>query len=106
MENRRKEGGGGRVRARTSCIIYFHTRRVYISRFNVSLSFIPQDLDEIAGPLLHRTADTNRFLRADSNAALDQMMQYLPPHKTIGIVVLRGARQVFSNAKDRSFFFR
>ncbi|XP_011344178.2 uncharacterized protein LOC105283262 isoform X2 [Ooceraea biroi] len=52
---------------------------------------IDQDLDDIAGPLLHRTADTNRFLRADSNAALDQMAQHLPPHKTIGIIVLRGA---------------
>lgn len=51
-----------------------------------------QDLDEIAGPLLHRTADTNRFLRADSNAALDRMVQHLPPHKTIGVIVLRGAR--------------
>ncbi|XP_011871564.1 PREDICTED: uncharacterized protein LOC105564074 [Vollenhovia emeryi] len=59
--------------------------------FSSQIRGIDQDLDDIAGPLLHRTADTNRFLRADSNAALDQMMQYLPPHKTIGIIVLRGA---------------
>ncbi|XP_071558648.1 uncharacterized protein [Temnothorax nylanderi] len=59
--------------------------------FSSQIRGIDQDLDDIAGPLLHRTADTNRFLRADSNAALDQMMQYLPPHKTICIVVLRGA---------------
>nr|XP_012232865.1 PREDICTED: uncharacterized protein LOC105678252 isoform X2 [Linepithema humile] len=59
--------------------------------FSSQIRGIDQDLDDIAGPLLHRTADTNRFLRADSNAALDQMMQNFPPHKTIGIVVLRGA---------------
>ncbi|KYN01938.1 hypothetical protein ALC62_07241, partial [Cyphomyrmex costatus] len=59
--------------------------------FSSQIRGIDQDLDDIAGPLLHRTADTNRFLRSDSNAALDQMVQYLPPHKTIGIIVLRGA---------------
>ncbi|XP_020295110.1 uncharacterized protein LOC109860437 isoform X2 [Pseudomyrmex gracilis] len=59
--------------------------------FSSQIRGIDQDLDDIAGPLLHRTADTNRFLRADSNAALDQMIQHLPPYKTIGIIVLRGA---------------
>ncbi|XP_032682196.1 uncharacterized protein LOC116849305 isoform X2 [Odontomachus brunneus] len=59
--------------------------------FSSQIRGIDQDLDEIAGPLLHRTADTNRFLRADCNAALDQMVQHLPPHKTIGVIVLRGA---------------
>ncbi|XP_012535111.1 uncharacterized protein LOC105835962 isoform X2 [Monomorium pharaonis] len=59
--------------------------------FSSQIRGIDQDLDDIAGPLLHRTADTNRFLRADSNAALDLMVQYLPPHKTISIIVLRGA---------------
>ncbi|XP_070154271.1 TOG array regulator of axonemal microtubules protein 1 isoform X5 [Polyergus mexicanus] len=58
--------------------------------FSSQIRGIDQDLDDIAGPLLQRTADTNRFLRADSNAALDQMVQHLPPHKTIGII-LRGA---------------
>ncbi|XP_072762296.1 uncharacterized protein [Anoplolepis gracilipes] len=58
--------------------------------FSSQIRGIDQDLDDIAGPLLQRTADTNRFLRADSNAALDQMVQHLPPHKTISIV-LRGA---------------
>ncbi|XP_014468480.1 PREDICTED: uncharacterized protein LOC106741218 [Dinoponera quadriceps] len=59
--------------------------------FSSQIRGIDQDLDEIAGPLLHRTADTNRFLRADCNAALDQMVQHLPPHKTIGTIVLKGA---------------
>ncbi|XP_015126438.1 uncharacterized protein LOC107048003 [Diachasma alloeum] len=52
---------------------------------------IDQDLDDIAGPLLQRTADTNKFLRADSNSALDRMIEHIPPHKTITVIVHRGA---------------
>lgn len=59
--------------------------------FTSQIRGIDQDIDDIAGPLLHRTADTNRFLRADSNAALDRMVESLPPHKIIGIIVHRGA---------------
>ncbi|XP_076231349.1 uncharacterized protein LOC143177360 [Calliopsis andreniformis] len=59
--------------------------------FSSQIRGIDQDFDDIAGPLLHRTADTNRFLRADSNAALDRMVEHLPPQKTIVVIVLRGA---------------
>ncbi|XP_060819750.1 uncharacterized protein LOC132909151 isoform X2 [Bombus pascuorum] len=59
--------------------------------FSSQIRGIDQDFDDIAGALLHRTADTNRFLRADSNAALDRMIEHLPPHKTITVIVLRGA---------------
>ncbi|KAK2580453.1 hypothetical protein KPH14_006196 [Odynerus spinipes] len=59
--------------------------------FSSQIRGIEQDVDDIAGPLLHRTADTNRFLRADSNAALDRMVEFLPPHRIISIIVLRGA---------------
>lgn len=41
-------------------------------------------------PLLHRTADTNRFIRADANAALDVMCENLPKQKIIGIITSRG----------------
>jgi len=47
-------------------------------------------LDEIACPLLQRTADTNRFLRADANAALDIMCEQLPIHRVIPVITLRG----------------
>lgn len=53
---------------------------------------LPQDLDEIAGPLLHRTADTNRFLREDCNNALDSMIDHFPPHRTVMTIANRGAR--------------
>ncbi|CAL7945263.1 unnamed protein product [Xylocopa violacea] len=59
--------------------------------FSSQIRGIDQDFDDIAGALLHRTADTNRFLRADSNAALDRMVEHLPPHKTITVIVQRGA---------------
>ncbi|XP_034195468.2 uncharacterized protein LOC117611587 isoform X1 [Osmia lignaria lignaria] len=59
--------------------------------FSSSIRGIDQDFEDIAEPLLHRTADTNRFLRADSNAALDLMIEHLPPHKTIAVIVQRGA---------------
>ncbi|XP_076303071.1 uncharacterized protein LOC143221512 isoform X2 [Lasioglossum baleicum] len=59
--------------------------------FSSRIRGIDQDFEDIAAPLLHRTADTNRFLRADSNAALDRMIEHLPPHKTIGVIVQRGA---------------
>ncbi|XP_043522349.1 uncharacterized protein LOC122535154 isoform X2 [Frieseomelitta varia] len=59
--------------------------------FSSQIRGIDQDFDDIVGSLLHRTADTNRFLRADSNAALDKMIEHLPPHKTITVIVLRGA---------------
>ncbi|KAG7203787.1 hypothetical protein KM043_013808 [Ampulex compressa] len=69
--------------ARTACLA---AGDIFSSR----IRGIDQDIDDIAGPLLHRTADTNRFLRADSNAALDRMIEHLPPHRTIGVIVQRG----------------
>ncbi|XP_069682926.1 uncharacterized protein [Periplaneta americana] len=49
------------------------------------------DLDELASPLLHRTADTNRFLRADSNAALDKMVEVISPPRAVSVIVGKGA---------------
>ncbi|XP_033322844.2 uncharacterized protein LOC117218507 isoform X2 [Megalopta genalis] len=59
--------------------------------FSSRIRGIDQDFEDIAAPLLHRTADTNRFLRADCNTALDRMIEHMPPHKTIAVIVLRGA---------------
>lgn len=59
--------------------------------FGLHIRGIDQDLDVLAGPLLNRTADTNKFLRADSNAALDRMVEYLPPNRTIVMIVNHGA---------------
>ncbi|XP_057663225.1 uncharacterized protein LOC130898165 [Diorhabda carinulata] len=51
---------------------------------------LDMELEEIAGPLLHRTADTNKFLRADANAALDVMCKNLPINRTITVIISRG----------------
>ncbi|XP_066150265.1 TOG array regulator of axonemal microtubules protein 1 isoform X1 [Euwallacea fornicatus] len=51
---------------------------------------LDMELDEIASPLLQRTADTNRFLRADANAALDIMCEHLPIHRVIPVITSRG----------------
>ncbi|XP_076179428.1 uncharacterized protein LOC143152802 isoform X2 [Ptiloglossa arizonensis] len=59
--------------------------------FSSQIRGIDQDFDDVAGSLLQRTADTNRFLRADSNAALDRMIEHLPSQKTIGVIIQRGA---------------
>ncbi|XP_078043188.1 uncharacterized protein LOC144473288 isoform X2 [Augochlora pura] len=59
--------------------------------FSSRIRGIDQDFEDIAAPLLHRTADTNRFLRADCNTALDRMIEHMPPHKTIAVIILRGA---------------
>ncbi|XP_034942681.1 uncharacterized protein [Chelonus insularis] len=70
--------------ARTACIAAADV-------FESQARSVEQDLDDIASPLLHRTADTNRFLRADSNIALDRMIEHLPPQRTIMVIVNRGA---------------
>ncbi|XP_074041344.1 uncharacterized protein [Leptinotarsa decemlineata] len=51
---------------------------------------LEMELEEVAGPLLHRTADTNKFLRADANAALDVMCEQLPPIRVILVLTSRG----------------
>uniref|UniRef100_A0AAR5PK58 TOG domain-containing protein n=1 Tax=Dendroctonus ponderosae TaxID=77166 RepID=A0AAR5PK58_DENPD len=51
---------------------------------------LDMELEDIAIPLLQRTADTNRFLRADANATLDVMCEHLPTHRVIPVVAARG----------------
>ncbi|KAJ8940485.1 hypothetical protein NQ318_022808 [Aromia moschata] len=69
--------------ARSAC----HTASDLFSNCRKGLDI---ELEEIAGPLLQRTADTNKFLRADANAALDVMCEQLPVHRVIVVVTARG----------------
>ncbi|KAF5287593.1 hypothetical protein FQA39_LY15870 [Lamprigera yunnana] len=48
------------------------------------------ELEEIVVPLLHRTADTNKFLRSDANEALDKMCLHMAPPRIVSIVTTRG----------------
>ncbi|XP_063241608.1 TOG array regulator of axonemal microtubules protein 2 [Bacillus rossius redtenbacheri] len=49
------------------------------------------DLDELVVPLFHRAADTNKFLRADSNAALDRMVETISTGRAIAAICCKGA---------------
>lgn len=49
------------------------------------------DAEELAAALLNRTADTNKFLRADALKALETMCDALHPSKVILILTFRGA---------------
>lgn len=53
--------------------------------------YLEQEIDDLATTLLNRTADTNKFLRADAAKALNAMCDHMPAHKTIQAVVTRGA---------------
>ncbi|KAK9711468.1 CLASP N terminal, partial [Popillia japonica] len=50
------------------------------------------DVEELATPLLHRTADTNKFLRSDANDALDEMCTYLSPPKVVTVITSKGVQ--------------
>lgn len=52
---------------------------------------LEQEIEDLATTLLNRTADTNKFLRADATKALNAMCDYMPAHKTIQAIVARGA---------------
>lgn len=52
---------------------------------------LEQEIDDLATTLLNRTADTNKFLRADAAKALNAMCDHMPAHKTIQAIVTRGA---------------
>lgn len=58
------------------------------------------ELEEVAGALFHRVADTNRFIRQDSNAALDAMVDNIPPQKAVPVVLTKGAAHL--NAVTRT----
>ncbi|KAL3265287.1 hypothetical protein HHI36_009497 [Cryptolaemus montrouzieri] len=48
------------------------------------------ELEEIVGPLLHRTADTNKFLREDANNALSTMTDRISPAKVVMVLTTKG----------------
>lgn len=59
--------------------------------FITNAKSLDADAEELAAALLNRTADTNKFLRADALRALESMCDALPPSKVILILTFRGA---------------
>lgn len=56
----------------------------------VTYYYMIKDLDRIVCVLLHKSADTNRFIREDSHATLIAMTQSMPPTKAIVAVLNEG----------------
>ncbi|XP_055539116.1 uncharacterized protein LOC129726444 isoform X2 [Wyeomyia smithii] len=59
--------------------------------FSTHRRCIEGEAEDIATHLLHRTADTNKFLRADATHALESMCDNLSHSKVIHIIAFKGA---------------
>ncbi|XP_032583628.1 uncharacterized protein LOC6617208 [Drosophila sechellia] len=60
--------------------------------FSLKSTSLQQECDDLVCALLHRTADTNRFLRADATRALESMVDHAQPQKILNILVTKGAQ--------------
>ncbi|KAL9923274.1 uncharacterized protein ACN2A1_000505 [Glossina fuscipes fuscipes] len=68
--------------------------------FTLKSRFIESECDDLVCALLHRTADTNRFLRADATRALESMIDNFTPSKVLNILNSKGA--IHQNALVRT----
>ncbi|XP_044254779.1 uncharacterized protein LOC123005190 [Tribolium madens] len=59
--------------------------------FNSCKKGLEMELEELATPLLHRTADTNKFLRSDANAALDAMALNMSVPRVVAVIANKGS---------------
>lgn len=59
--------------------------------FTLKTRYLEQECDDLVCALLHRTADTNRFIRADAMRALESMCDNLSPSKILNILTTKGA---------------
>ncbi|RZF39361.1 hypothetical protein LSTR_LSTR000882 [Laodelphax striatellus] len=53
---------------------------------------LENELEDLAGSLFNRTADTNKFLRGDCTHALDCMIEHINPNKSIPAIISKGAK--------------
>ncbi|XP_073825968.1 uncharacterized protein [Musca autumnalis] len=60
--------------------------------FTIKSRYLEQECDDLVCALLHRTADTNRFIRADATRALETMCDNLSPGKILNILTSKGAQ--------------
>ncbi|XP_015835053.2 uncharacterized protein LOC662572 [Tribolium castaneum] len=59
--------------------------------FNSCKKGLEMELEELATPLLHRTADTNKFLRSDANSALDAMALNMSVPRAVAVIANKGS---------------
>ncbi|SPP79092.1 uncharacterized protein LOC117582627 [Drosophila guanche] len=60
--------------------------------FSLKSKYLEQECDDLVCALLHRTADTNRFIRADATHALESMVDHAQPVKVLNILSSKGAQ--------------
>lgn len=60
--------------------------------FTLKCKSLELECDDLVCALLHRTADTNRFLRADATRALESMVDHVQPAKVLNILTSKGAQ--------------
>ncbi|XP_044316370.1 uncharacterized protein LOC108044736 isoform X2 [Drosophila rhopaloa] len=60
--------------------------------FSLKSTSLQLECDDLVCGLLHRTADTNRFLRADATHALESMVDNAQPQKILNILAAKGAQ--------------
>ncbi|EDW11009.2 LOW QUALITY PROTEIN: uncharacterized protein Dmoj_GI16147 [Drosophila mojavensis] len=60
--------------------------------YTLKFKSLELECDDLVCALLHRTADTNRFLRADATRALESMVDHVQPAKVLNILAAKGAQ--------------
>lgn len=68
--------------------------------FGIKSKYLEQECDDLVCALLHRSADTNRFLRADAMRGLESMCDNLTPTRVLNLLTTKGA--VHQNALVRT----
>lgn len=62
---------------------------------------LESECDDLVASLLHRTADTNRFIRADAYRALESMCDNLTPWKVLHLLTNKGANHQIYTLLER-----
>ncbi|EDW04287.1 GH11713, partial [Drosophila grimshawi] len=60
--------------------------------FTLKCKSLELECDDLVCALLHRSADTNRFLRADATHALESMVDHVQPAKVLNILASKGSQ--------------
>lgn len=63
-----------------------------VELFTLKCKSLEPECDDLVCALLHRTADTNRFIRADATRALESMVDHMQPPKVLNILTTKGAQ--------------
>ena len=73
-------------------IIIYALQTLFLSCFSGPKTNSIKSIDSLLNILLLKIANTNRFIRADSNAAIESMAENLTIHKIVTLLESKGAR--------------